>query len=147
MVLRSYAGMAGSFQWKTGLWAWVAVGAVVLGKAVGGFAADRFGARTSAFVSLGISAALFFLSQLPLAGTLALLCFNITMPITLWALAQAMPQRKGFSFGLLTFALFLGFLPSYFGASSLSGPVLAAVSILSCLLLTVLPKRKEAVYG
>lgn len=147
VVLRSYAGMTGSFPWKTGLWAWGAVAAVVLGKAAGGFAADRFGARASAFVSLGICAALFFLSKLPLAGTLALLCFNITMPITLWALAQAMPERKGFSFGLLTFALFLGFLPSYFGASSVSGPVLAAVSILSCLLLTVLPRRKEAPYG
>lgn len=147
VVLRSYTGMAGSFQWKAGPWAWVAVGAVVLGKAAGGFAADRFGARLSAFASLGIAAFLFLLSQLPLPGVLALFFFNITMPITLWALAQAMPAQKGFAFGLLTFALFLGFLPSYFGASSVPGSVLAAVSIVSGLLLTVLPWRKEAACG
>ena len=113
----------------------------------GGFAAARFGARLAAFASLGAAAALFFLSNLPLAGTLALFCFNITMPITLWALAQSMPQHRGFAFGLLTFALFLGFLPSYFGTSGVSGSVLAAVSIVSALLLTVLPKRKEAACG
>lgn len=147
VVLRSYAGMAGSFQWKVDLWAWVAVGAVVLGKAAGGFSADRFGARLSAFASLGAATVLFLLSQLPLPGILALFFFNITMPITLWALAQAMPERKGFSFGLLTFALFLGFLPSYFGAPSVSGLMLAAVCIVSGLLLTVLPGRKEAACG
>jgi FSR family fosmidomycin resistance protein-like MFS transporter len=39
----------------------------------------------------------------------------MTMPITLWAVARILPGVKGFSFGLLTFGLFLGFMPVYFG--------------------------------
>lgn len=40
----------------------------------------------------------------------------MTMPVTLWAVARILPGAKGFSFGLLTFALFLGFCPSYLGS-------------------------------
>jgi FSR family fosmidomycin resistance protein-like MFS transporter len=41
--------------------------------------------------------------------------FNMTMPVTLWATAKIFPGAKGFAFGLLTFGLFLGFLPVYLG--------------------------------
>ena len=48
-----------------------------------------------------------------------------------------MPAAKGFTFGLLTFALFLGFLPSWLGwPSLLTGPgAYAAVALVSLLLL------------
>ena len=46
-------------------------------------------------------------------GILALLLFNMTMPMTLYLLAEHLPHLPGFSFGLLTFGLFLGFLPVY----------------------------------
>ena len=39
----------------------------------------------------------------------------MTMPITLWAAARLMPGGKGFAFGLLTFALFLGYIPTALG--------------------------------
>ena len=57
----------------------------------------------------------------------------MTMPITLWAVARVMPGAKGFTFGLLTFALFLGFLPSWMGwPSLLTGPLAyAAVALVS----------------
>ena len=76
-------------------------------------------------------------------GALALFCFNMSMPITLFALAQAMPGCKGFSFGLLTFALFLGFLPACFGASAIGGFAMAAVSAVSLFLLV--PALKHTV--
>ena len=41
--------------------------------------------------------------------------FNMTMPVTLWAAAKLLPGGRGFAFGMLTFALFLGFLPAYLG--------------------------------
>lgn len=135
VVLRSYGGMAADFSWKTGLWSWAAVLAVVLGKTAGGFAADRIGARKAAGASLVLAAALFCLGRNAFAGTAALFLFNMTMPITLWALARAMPGCKGFSFGLLTFALFLGFLPAYLGAGSIGGYAMAVVSLLSAGLL------------
>ena len=144
VVLRSYMGMNQAFPWK-GEWALLLTLALVLGKTAGGFAMDRLGAERASAVSLGLSAALYLASALPLPGILAVFLFNMTMPVTLWAAARAMPGAKGFTFGLLTFALFLGFLPSWLGwPSLLRGPVsYGAVAALSLLLLW-LPLRKGA---
>ena len=147
VVLRSFAGMAGSFSWKTGIWSWIAVAAVVLGKTAGGFASDRLGPRSAAFLSLGAAAVCFCFSGFAGPGAAALFLFNMSMPITLWGLAQAMPGHKGFSFGLLTFSLFLGFLPTYLGVQPVSGYVLAGISLVSALLLTALPRRKKVACG
>lgn len=135
VVLRSYGGMAASFDWKTGLWSFAAVSAVVLGKTLGGFLSDRFGLVRAAAVSLGLCAALFCFASRAVPGVLALLLFNMTMPMTLFALARVMPGAKGFSFGLLTFALFCGFLPIYLGAEAISGAGMAIVAVASALLL------------
>ena len=102
---------------------------------MGGFLSDRLGLFQSAAGSLGLCAVLFCFSGHPIPGVLALLLFNMTMPMTLFALAQVMPGVKGFSFGLLTFALFLGFLPTYLGAGSLGGVGMALVTVLTALLL------------
>lgn len=145
VVLRSYGGMLGSFSWKTGLLIPLATAAVVLGKAAGGFATDRFGPRVTALASLLAAGLLFALSGgSPTAGLLGLFLFNMTMPVTLWALAQAMPGCKAFSFGLLTFALFLGFLPVWLGWSNLSGLALGGICLLSCLLLMAGLGRRDA---
>ena len=113
VALRSYVGMVQTFPWKTGAWAVAAVCAVVFGKAAGGFLGDAVGMEKAAAWSLGLSALLFCFSGNPLAGTAAVFLFNMTMPITLWAAAGLLPGGKGFAFGMLTFALFLGFLPAY----------------------------------
>lgn len=146
VVLRSCGGMMVSLPWKSGLWSWVAVLAVVLGKTAGGFLSDRTGAKKAAVLSLGLAALLFCFSENALAGTAALFLFNMTMPITLWALAQRMPGCKGFSFGLLTFALFLGFLPAYLGAESISGIVLAVLCLVSAGLLVFALRARRGGY-
>lgn len=116
VCLRSYVGLSLDFSWKSlGYWGTALICAVVFGKTIGGFAADRFGVVKISFLSLGIAALLFLLPQIPLAGVTAVLLFNMTMPITLWAVAKILPGAKGFAFGLLTFGLFLGFLPVYLG--------------------------------
>lgn len=122
VALRSYMGFNQSLPWK-GTWHWglIVTLALVLGKAAGGFLSDRLGARRAAAASLGLSAALYLFSAQPLAGTAAVFLFNMTMPMTLWAAARLMPGGKGFAFGLLTFALFLGFLPTWLGLPSLLG--------------------------
>lgn len=142
VLLRSYGGMAASFPWKTGLLAPAAVLAVVLGKALGGFLSDRLGLLRAAGWSLGLSALLFCLSSRPSWGLPALLLFNMTMPMTLSALARRMPGCKGFSFGLLTFALFLGYLPIFFGAPSIGGGEMAAVCAASAALLLPVVRRE-----
>lgn len=145
VVLRSYMGMNQSFAWK-GNWALLLTLALALGKAAGGFAMDRLGPRRASAGSLGAASALYLLAALPLPGTLAVFLFNMTMPITLWAAAQVIPGAKGFTFGLLTFGLFLGFLPSYLGWPNLLSGVwfYAALSLASLALLRT-ALRGEAV--
>lgn len=113
VILRSYVGMIQNFDWKQGSLALAAVCMLVFGKAAGGFLGDAVGMRKAAFFSLALSALLFVFGGIPLAGLAGIFLFNMTMPITLWAVSRLMPDAKGFSFGLLTFALFLGFLPTY----------------------------------
>ena len=115
VILRSYVGFLFRFPWKTGGWSLIFVCAVVLGKAAGGFLGDWLGMRRGALASLGGSGLLFLAGDHPLAGVTAVFLFNMTMPVTLWAAARLMPGSKGFAFGTLTFALFLGFLPAWLG--------------------------------
>ena len=138
VCLRSFVGLTLNFPWKSaGYWGVAAVCAVVLGKTAGGFVSDRLGPVKTACVSLGAAAALFLIPEIPAAGLLSLLLFNMTMPVTLWAMAKAFPGAKGFSFGLLTFGLFLGFLPVHLGVASASfAPwFFAAAAVLSLALL------------
>jgi FSR family fosmidomycin resistance protein-like MFS transporter len=138
VVLRSYSGLSMSFPWRSEAnWGIVLVCAVVFGKTLGGFVSDRLGAIKTACASLGLAALLFLLAQIPLAGIAAVFLFNMTMPLTLWAMAKILPGAKGFAFGLLTFALFLGFLPPYFGATfpASAGWLFAIASLLSLVLL------------
>lgn len=145
VALRSYMGMNQSFSWKgSGHWALLLTLALALGKAAGGFAMDRLGPRRSAAWSLGAAAALYLMAALPLPGTLAVFFFNMTMPVTLWAAARVIPGAKGFTFGLLAFGLFLGFLPSYLGwPNPLSGACPYAVLTLASLALLWAALRGE----
>jgi FSR family fosmidomycin resistance protein-like MFS transporter len=61
----------------------------------------------------------------------------MSMPSTLYLLGKHMPDMLGFSFGLLTFGLFLGFLPVYGELKLPIGPQLAcaAGSVLSAALM------------
>ena len=146
VVLRSYMGMNQSFQWKSGGWAVALVAALVLGKATGGLLMDFTSPRKASVLSLNAAAILYLCSAFPLPGTLAVFLFNMTMPVTLWAVAKAMPGAKGFTFGTLTFALFLGFLPSWLGWPSLLTTTwsYAAVSLISLVLLLLAFGKERA---
>lgn len=116
VVLRSSAGFQFTFSWKTGSTALMFAIAVMCGKELGGALSDRFGMSRTSLVSLLVGAVLFvFAGKSAVCGILAALCFNCTMPVTLFAAYKIVKGLPGFSFGLLTFALFLGLLPSYFG--------------------------------
>jgi len=123
VFMRSYAGMTLNFPWKVqGYWGIILVSAVVLGKMAGGFLADRFGVVRTTVISLVITAVLSLLMVHPLAGVGSVLLFNMTMPVTLWATARLLRGSKGFSFGLLTFGLFLGLVPVYLGYEPMLAP-------------------------
>ena len=119
VCLRSFVGLAVSFPWKSaGYWGLALVCASAFGKIIGGFLSDGIGPVRAAAYSLGFAALLFIIPQIPVAGVAAILLFNMSMPITLWATAKLFPGAKGFSFGLLTFALFLGFVPVHLGIAA-----------------------------
>lgn len=116
VIIRSYVGLSVVFSWKNGfLMGFAAVLAVVLGKMAGGFLASWFGVRKTAAASLILAAVCYGFGNNPLPGLFALFLFNMTMPITLYQIVRRHPQYPGFCFGLLTFGLFLGFLPVYLG--------------------------------
>ena len=144
VILRSWMGLGQSFPWKAA-WGLPLVLALALGKAAGGFLMDAVGPRRAAGWSLGLAAALYLLSGAPIPGILAVFLFNMTMPMTLWAAAKLLPGAKGFGFGLLTFALFVGYLPVYLGWPAVFGNVwiCAAAAALSLVLLWR-PLGKEA---
>ena len=137
VLLRSYAGFSVSFPWKEGfLLGFLATSAVVLGKMAGGILAARFGTEKVMIGSLCAAALCYLFSASPAAGLAALFCFNMTMPVTLYMIADRFRGLEGFSFGLLTVALFLGALPTFSGRPFFPGHLLgAAVSLLSLILL------------
>ena len=69
----------------------------------------------------------------------------MTMPVTLYMLADRFRGLEGFSFGLLTVALFLGVFPALFGLEPLlPGRWLgAAVSLASLVMLLVSARLLE----
>ena len=93
---------------------------------------DRLGPRRASAGSLGLAAVCYLACALPGPGLLAVFLFNMTMPVTLWAAARTLPGAKGFTFGLLTFALFLGFLPSFLGCLHASAPLGSLTWLGSC---------------
>jgi len=146
VVLRSYLGMTITFPWKTTLLSGVlAVLATALGKCAGGFLAAGFGWRKATAVSLGLAAICYLFSTHMPVGMFAVFCFNMTMPITLYLLVQELKKMPGFAFGILTFGLFLGFLPEYCGMDMLmDGRFLGCVgSFVSLLILLVCVRRKR----
>ena len=137
VLLRSYAGTIMAFSWKSvPLLALLFTLGIVLGKMLGGVIGDRIGWMKTAMVSL-LAAAVLFAAALkhPAAGIAAVFLFNMTMPITLTALADLMKDRPGTAFGMTTLMLFLGTVPSLFVSAGIlekgSPGMLPAVVVLS----------------
>ena len=118
VVIRSFGGTLIPTEWKTaaelGL---VSAFAAFSGKFLGGFAADIFGAKNVGVISLAASLPFIILGRNSmLISFIGILLFNMTMPITLCAVAEKMPKNPGIAFGLTTAALLMGVVPSFFAA-------------------------------
>ena len=114
VLIRTYMGLTMDFPWKAS-YPIILTLAVVLGKTAGGFIGDALGFKRAAVITLVPSAVLFFFSENPFCGILAVFLFNMTMPMTLFASYEIFRQSGGFAFGLLTFSMYLGLLPVYYG--------------------------------
>jgi FSR family fosmidomycin resistance protein-like MFS transporter len=119
--------------WKSDLALLAALtAAVVAGKMAGGLLADRFGWRRVAVTALVGSLPLLALgTSSPAAGIAGVLLFNMTMPVTLAAVAAVLPRgSEGFAFGLTCLALFCGSVPALLGLPLTATPWLPATLIL-----------------
>ena len=150
VILRSYVGLAMKFDWKSRLvMSFLAVAAVALGKAAGGFAAAKAGRVRTICISLGLAGIAFYFSHMAVGGLLALFFFNMTMPITLHMMTEVLPDTPGIAFGTLSLGLFIGFLPVYFDVSlPVSGVwigVAGSLISLGILLLPILTAVKKQV--
>ena len=147
IFIRSYAG----FIWplgfeKTGWLVLLPAVASCLGKALGGIAADKIGAVETAALSLVLSMILFMTgSGSWIMMGLAILLFNMAMPITLTGLVAALPDNVGFAFGLSTLALLLGYVVNTFLILKKVDPMylVAILSILAVYLIYGSLKRKN----
>lgn len=136
VLIRAYFGLVMNFPWKgTGAYGFMLTCSVVLGKTAGGFLSDRFGPIKTSVLSLLSASALFLMCENPLCGIAAVFLFNMTMPITLWSICKIFDKCKGLAFGMLTFAMFVGLIPAYFGLSIYGGPAFCLCAVCSAAVL------------
>lgn len=113
VAVRAFIGAGLVLPWKSDpALLWLLTAAVVLGKASGGFLSDRYGRVLVGVGALTVSVPLLvFGPSWAALGIAGMFLFNMTMPVTLVAMADAMPERPGFAFGLTCLGLFVGALP------------------------------------
>lgn len=117
VAIRALVGFMLNYPWKANTTLLIIFTlAVVMGKAMGGILADRFGWMYVTAAGLLISAFLLsFSGNYPLSAVLGVFLFNLTMPVTLTAVSNMYPGRPGYAFGLTTLALIIGSFPSFTG--------------------------------
>jgi FSR family fosmidomycin resistance protein-like MFS transporter len=118
IAIRSLLGFVVTFPWETRPVELILLTtATVAGKAIGGILADRWGwLRVGVGSMVAATPFLACVSICPMAAIPGLLLLNLTMAVTLAAIAEAVPGYPAFSFGLASLALLLGALPSLLGA-------------------------------
>ena len=121
VAVRSFGSTAVNFQWKdTTALTLVMTGFIFAGKALGGFACDKFGAgKTAWFTVLPAAVCIAFFCRFMPTSIVGQLLLNMTMPITLYLLYRAMPSNPGFAFGLAASALWPGALAAGFASGKL----------------------------
>jgi len=137
IMIRSYAGVILPLAWKTTTFFFMlpAVGAFI-GKASGGYLADRVGAKKIGVTSL-LSAAviLTFGHTTPELYLMGIILFNMSMPITLCAVASCLPRNPGLAFGVTTLALLCGNVPTFFYPPPVYSAVFFMLAVISVMCL------------
>ena len=147
IMIRSFAGSVLPTEWRTTtlLFAFPAIGAF-LGKFTGGFLADSIGAGKAAVFSLLVSTVLLALGYVnPWIYLTGVIFFNISMSVTLCAIASVLPLNPGLAFGITTLALLCGNVPTFFIATEHYALVFVSLTIISAICLFCILKGKEKI--
>jgi FSR family fosmidomycin resistance protein-like MFS transporter len=107
-----------------------------IGRALGGLAADRYGARWTCFFPLIIALVCFTCwPQNPWLGCIGFACLNASMPVTIWMIAGQLKSYPTFAYGVAhTVMMIATVLPFVLGAYLLTSPLPLAI-MLVCLAL------------
>jgi FSR family fosmidomycin resistance protein-like MFS transporter len=116
IFLRSLVGHAGSYGCPKLTWVLFGLGgAACMGKALGGILSDRFGWMRTSVLTLLVSLPLIaFGGENPIMVGVGFLSFQMTMAVTLVAIAMLFPKYPAFAFGLNCLAFILGALPTFY---------------------------------
>ncbi|MGN0004880.1 MAG: hypothetical protein ACI37Z_02720 [Candidatus Gastranaerophilaceae bacterium] len=148
VCIRSFVGLSFDFAAKDDFnLLLIFVFAIAAGKFAGGLFADKFGMSNTAVIGLLISAPLLKFGYIPELAILGMFLFNLTMPITLTALANMMPNHKGLAFGLTTSALLIGFLPVICGFKVSQSMFTAEIVLISAVVTAVSLKLYEKLFN
>ena len=114
--MRALIGFSLFYEWKSQIaWAVGLIAAVVIGKMLAGFIADKWGWRKMSLIMVGLSLPLLVMGyDFPALALLGAFCFQITMPVTLTAVARLQPGYPGWAFGLPCFFLIVGAIFTFF---------------------------------
>lgn len=135
VAARSYAGVAIPTGWNDTIFKKVLLFASMgLGKAAGGYVADRFGARRTAVWSLAICLPfVLFGNESMVVSLIGVALFSMTMSVSLGILVSKFPDNPGICFGITTVGLFIGSMPFFIlGAGNLTSRV-ASTAVLTIL--------------
>ena len=139
VCIRSYMGMILAFDWKSSfIFAILSIFSIALGNILGGIIGDKIGFEKIPLILL-ISAFCFIFSfTSPIIGIIAILLFNMTMPITLICSSNIFNNNKGLAFGLLTLALFVGTVLTLVNYDNLFTPTgLLIITLISAIILYI----------
>lgn len=147
VLIRSFGGTVIPMEWKNTAELGLVSGAAAFGgKFIGGFAADKFGAKKTGVISLLLSIPLLvFGKNIMFISVPGIMLFNITMPITLGILAEKFPKNPGIAFGLTTTALLLGAVPSFFVALGGNAALLIPAVLVSAVCIFFSAENKKSV--
>lgn len=116
VIIRGYIGYGIPTSWNKNI-----VESIIfyftmgLGKALGGILSDAIGFKKVAFISTVISIPfLCFGDSIMIISLIGIMCFSMTMSLTLGLLVSVLKKTPGLAFGLTTIGLFLGTVPIFF---------------------------------
>ncbi|MEI8254606.1 MAG: hypothetical protein WCJ30_02935, partial [Deltaproteobacteria bacterium] len=117
ITVRSFVGLAGSYACPKSVTLGFSLGlAACAGKALGGLLADRAGWVRTGVGALALSAPIIALGgRYPGTLVAGMFFFQMTMPVTLAALAVLYSRRPAFVFGMASLAIIVGALPPFWG--------------------------------
>jgi len=144
-LTRSYIGYAIPISWKKELWqSFLLFFTMGIGKAFGGFVADKIGAyKTALITTLGSIPFLIAGENLMIVSIIGIFLFSMTMSITFGMLLSIIGKNPGLAFGITTVALACGVLPVFFiKLSTMTNIIVIIFASLMCAFLLSKTLRK-----